>query len=107
MSGLLLPKVQHLVTSGDWRASDHSLQRIDEHGIIVSDLIEQIGAAEAIEDYPNYHAGPCVLVLQTDRDGAVHVLWGMAGGTDRPAVLITAYRPDPARWNSDNRTRRT
>ena len=41
-------------------------------------------------------------MLQRDRDGRpVHVLWGIPGGETGPAVLVTAYRPDPDKWSSD------
>jgi hypothetical protein len=95
-----------LVGQDDWRASDHALQRIAESGIIVSDLTNSISGGVVVEDYPGYHAGPCTLVLQMERNGPVHALWGLQAGTARPAVLITAYRPDPTRWHADNRTRR-
>jgi hypothetical protein len=100
-------KIRPLVQAGDWRASDHGLQRLGEHSIIASDLVDGIAGGMVVEDYPDYHAGPCVLLLQKDRDGPVHVLWGLEKGTDRPAVLITAYRPDPERWEDDYRTRKS
>lgn len=96
-----------LVKAEDWRTSDHALQRLTEHAIIASDLADGIKHAQVIEDYPDYHAGPCVLVLQEDRNGSVHTLWGLEQGTDRPAVIVTAYRPDPDRWLDDNRTRKS
>lgn len=71
-----------------------------------SELADRISDAQVIEDYPDYYAGPCVLVLQTDQNGAVHALWGLQLETQRPAVLITSYRPDPAQWHPDNRTRK-
>ena len=99
-------KIQAAVLTEDWRVSAHALQRLTKRDILGSELADTIGAGEVIEDYPTYHAGPSVLVLQHDHRGPVHVLWGLATGTDAPAVIVTAYRPDPQHWLADNRTRR-
>ena len=97
-----------LVVAGDIRISAHGFRRLVAHSIKTKDAIVGIGGAEAIEDYPNYHAGPAVLCLQIDSTGAViHVLSGLERSTMRPVVLITAYRPDPARWSADLRRRLT
>lgn len=99
-------RVRELVKLDDWYGSDHALLRLEENAIVASELADRIDLGLVIEDYPGYYAGPCVLVLQEDGGGPVHALWGLKQGTDRPAVLITAYRPDPKQWLDDNRTRR-
>ncbi|MFM9941214.1 MAG: DUF4258 domain-containing protein [Hyphomicrobiaceae bacterium] len=86
--------------------SDHAYDRITDRGIVVSEIFDGVAAASVVEEYPNYHAGPCVLALQFEPSGAVvHALWGLRAGTDSPAVLVTAYRPDPQRWTQDFRRR--
>ncbi|MCC7142276.1 MAG: DUF4258 domain-containing protein [Candidatus Eisenbacteria bacterium] len=97
-----LVRVIDLVRSGQVRVSAHGYDELAEDGIMVGDLIDGVAGATMIEDYPSYPKGACVLVLQ--RDGAsqpVHVVWGIPAGRTAPAVLVTAYRPDPARWTDD------
>ncbi len=36
----------------------------------------------------------------------VHVVWGVSKGTKTPAVIVTAYRPDPVKWTNDFRRRK-
>ena len=99
-------KVRALAAIGDLEVSDHAYDRISNRGILASELFDSLAVAIVVEDYPDYHAGPCVLVLQEDASGnVIHALWGLRKGTVQPAVLITAYRPDPANWSADFRRR--
>jgi hypothetical protein len=101
-----LQQVVALVARGEVRVPEHGYDELAADGILVRDLVAGIRAAELVEDYPDFPKGPCVLVLQQDRDGdPIHALWGVPRGTTGPAVLVTAYRPDPKRW-SDGLKRR-
>lgn len=99
-------RIHELIKVGDWSSSDSGLLRLAEHGIVASELADAIDLSMVVEDYPGHYAGSCVLVLQKVEGGPAHALWGLTEGTDRPAVLISAYRPDSAQWLDDNRTRR-
>jgi Domain of unknown function (DUF4258) len=101
-----LAAVQALVARGEVHASRHGFLELAADDILLDDVVATLAAAVVVEDYPMAGRGPSVLVLQHDRDDRpVHVVWGVAKGSTTPAVLITAYRPDPALW-SDDFTRR-
>ncbi len=96
-----LKRIRELVGRREVYVSDHGYDESSNDGIFIQDILAGILDAIVIEDYPDYYKGPSVLVLQRDEQGAVHVVWGISKNTTSPAVLITAYRPDPDRWSED------
>lgn len=97
----LLEHVQSLVRSGDVRVSEHGYDELADDGLSVKELLSGVADAVPVEEYPDYPKGPAILLLQKDRSGrAVHVVWGIPKGHKSPVVLVTAYRPDPERWDA-------
>ncbi len=100
-------RIQHLVANGDVLISRHGYNELAQDGISVQEVVEGLYEAILVEDYPEYYKGPCVLVLQYDKKGCpIHVVWGIPRGKDSPAVLVTAYRPDPEKWDKTFRRRK-
>ena len=95
-----LDAVRELVTAVEVRISEHGYDELSDDGISVRDLLTGLNSATVVEDYPAFPKGPAVLVLQFDGNNRpIHVVWGIPRGFTSPAVLVTAYRPDPAKWN--------
>ena len=89
-----------LITAGDVRISEHVYDSLADDGLTVNELLTGVSSAVVIEEYPEYPKGAAVLVLQRAVDGSpVHAVWGVPRGYNRPAVLVTAYRPDPSIWD--------
>ena len=102
-----LRQVVELIRNGHVLISTHGYDEMAEDGILAREALEGAAAAVVVEDYPEYGKGPCTLVLQRDRSGhPIHVVWGIPRGQVSPAVLVTAYRPDPIRWTDDFLRRR-
>ena len=94
--------VLELIDRKEVLVSDHGYDELAEDDILVREVLDSASEATIVEDYPDYAKGPCVLVLQKGFQGRpIHVVWGIPKGGTSPAVLVTAYRPDPERWSDD------
>ena len=103
-----LDQVRALAARGEVRISLHGYEELAADGVHVRDFIAGLATAVVVEDYPAYQKGPCVLVLE--HDGAqqpIHVVWGIPAGQNSLAVVVTAYRPDSAKWDETWRRRQT
>ncbi len=102
-----LRRIQTLVLAGDYHVSEHGFEELRRDGILIADAVSGIATAIAVEDYPERQRGPGILTLQRDAAGrSLHVVWALPANQRRPAVLVTAYRPSPALWDSDFRRRK-
>lgn len=95
-------RILQLISRGELRISEHGYDEIADEGILIRELVPYVKDAVMVEDYPEYGKGPCVLVLQKDFLGnPIHVVWGIPRDAPTPAVLVTAYRPDPDLWTEN------
>jgi hypothetical protein len=100
-------KINELIRGGKLHISDHGYDELSSDDLTVREIIAGVESGQVIENYPKYPKGPCVLVLQEDKDGhPIHVVWGVPIITLTPAVLITAYRPNPEKWIDGFRRRK-
>ena len=96
-----LQTIVDLIAAGDVRISEHGYDALADDDLTVDEVLNGAASAQVIEEYPDYPKGPALLVLQHAMNGGpMHAVWGISRGNNRPAVLITAYRPDAALWNS-------
>ncbi|MGE0612423.1 MAG: DUF4258 domain-containing protein [Hyphomicrobiales bacterium] len=100
-------RIRKLAKAGALRASDHAYGRLVDKGISYRQLLASLDAAEILERYPGYRHGPCFLARHVFAEGQIaHAVWGIGGGSDTTAVLVTAYWPDEDEWDNEFRRRR-
>ena len=83
--------------------TQHFLDKIGKRGITFADVKSAISVGEIIEQYPDDYPHPSALILGYTNDKPLHTVVGVGGGY---AWLITAYYPDPKKWESDYKTRK-
>ena len=74
-------RIVALVEKGDVRISDHGYDELANDGLFARDIVDGVATGIVVEDCPEYHKGPSVLVFRADGDGSpIHVVWGDSVG---------------------------
>lgn len=100
-------KILDLIKAGEVLISEHGYDELVEDNLSARELLKGAVNGAVVEEYSDFQKGPAILVLQQERSGnPVHVVWVIPKWLDKPAVLVTAYRPDPERWDENFLRRR-
>lgn len=82
----------------------HAAKRLEQRGISIKDVISCILSGEIIEQYPDDYPFPSCLVLgYSIKNQHLHVV---IGSNMETIWVITAYYPDPHKWEEDYKTRK-
>lgn len=104
MEELDIEEIRKLYSAVNIRFTLHAVKRLEERKIFLTDIASCISNGMIIEQYPDDYPYPSCLIsgLDTAQDH-IHIVVGCNG---KELFLITAYRPDPERWEPDFKTRK-
>jgi hypothetical protein len=89
----------------DIRFSGDALRRMFERDIDEQTVMTVVRFGETITDYANDQPYPTRLLLGFVEGWPVHVVVAK-DAVSKTCFVVTAYRPDPAVWSADYKTRR-
>jgi hypothetical protein len=87
------------------RFTRHAFERLFERGIPPDSVMRIMREGEVIASYPDDVPFPSALILGHEAGKAVHVVVARDPDTGLCHV-VTVYRPNPAIWSDDFKTRR-
>ena len=102
----LVDQIRHRIESGRFRISDHAQGRLDERGLLLSDILASVPSWTIVEIYATGRMGPSFLASHILPGGPIHAVWGMIDLNAVHAVLVTVYLPDQEKWDEHATTRR-
>lgn len=104
MGELRIERLKELCAAGQTIWTEHTMKRIMERRISRADVKACIMSGEIIEQYPDDYPYPSCLVFGCSVEGrALHVV---AGEGDGSLWIITAYWPDPLKWDDTLKIRK-
>jgi len=83
----------------------HALQRMFERGITVEDVRRVVKTGEVLHDYPDDTPYPSRLLLGWVAERPLHVVVAHNREANEE-IVITAYEPAPAQWESGFKRRK-
>jgi hypothetical protein len=94
------------IGAGKVLLTDHADEEAEADGISFDEVYFSVFHGEVIREYPEDKPYPsCLLYGDTFGGDPVHSVWAYNEKSGF-AVIITVYRPDPALWELDWKTRR-
>lgn len=102
-------KIEDLIRAtgeGEVIITDHADEEAEADGLSFDEVYFSVVQGEIIEEYPKDKPYPsCLVYGDTFGGDPVHSVWAYNDESDF-AVIITVYKPDPARWEPDYKSRR-
>lgn len=90
--------IAEAIRAGRVRITDHADDEAEADGLTFDEIYYATMHGEIIEEYPTDKPYPsCLIYGRTFGLDPVHSVWAY-NQQNGWAVLITVYRPDPARW---------
>lgn len=98
--------IRSRIKAGRFRVSSHAQTRLDERGVLLSDILATVSSWSITETYETERMGPSLLAGHPLPAGLVHAIWGIINEKADHAVLVTVYVPDKEKWDETSTTRR-
>ncbi|MEG2000575.1 MAG: DUF4258 domain-containing protein [Evtepia sp.] len=96
--------VQQLCDTAPFQMTQHAELRRRQRGISIPDIKQAIHSGIIIEDYPDAYPYPASLILGlSQQQKPIHLVCGIGNGV---LWIVTAYHPDPDKWETDLKTRK-
>lgn len=90
--------IVNAVRSRQIRITDHADEEAQSDKLSYDEIFSSVLTGTIIEDYPDDKPYPsCLVAGNLFKGEPVHSVWAYNEET-KWAVLVTVYRPDPARW---------
>jgi len=96
--------VKEKIAQGRYIISFTHTEKLRQRRIKAEDIEQAVKTGTIIEDYPEDRRGPSCLILGFVSKRPLHVVCGQLDAEE--ILIITAYEPDPAEWESDGKTRK-
>ena len=105
MHEIEITSIYSLTLSSKILWTEHVAIRLRERGVKRVDVLKCIENGEIIEQYPDDTPFPSCLISGTClSDKPLHIVVGLNEGVS--CCIITAYRPDLDKWETDYKTRK-
>ena len=96
--------IKEKIGQGRYIISFTHTEKLRQRRIKAEDIEQVVETGTIIEAYPEDRRGPSCLILGFVGKRPLHVVCGRLDAEE--ILVITAYEPDPAEWESDGKTRK-